>query len=342
MNAVPVFESGDGGPRVVLLLPGQGSQHQGMAHELYRYEPAFAEAVDQFFDRCGPTGGQLRSDWLADDPVVPLADATRAQPLLFVTAYAIGRLLERQGVRVQAAVGHSVGELTAAALAGVFDEAAGARIMLARSRSMRVAPHGGMVAIGASGSVLRHLLPELDATGTVDIGAENSPSQAVLCGPEPALSRTCAALRALGMPGVAVPSRQPFHSTAMAAAAAEFSRGVARELLSPPRFPIYSTRTAALVSDAEAVQPGFWGDQLRRPVLYWRALERMFADVPDALVVETGPGQVLSTIARRHPAVRGGRATVLAMLPGPRALPRAAREHWRRTLDTLLERAAAA
>ncbi|WP_203612753.1 acyltransferase domain-containing protein, partial [Amycolatopsis sp. SID8362] len=122
------------GRGLVLLLPGQGSQYPGMAVALYEREPVFAAAADEFFAAMGPEGKLVRDDWLGDSPGVPIDDGLRAQPLLFAIGYGIGRVLLDRGLRPARLIGHSVGELAAAALAGVFDLAAAGRILAARSR----------------------------------------------------------------------------------------------------------------------------------------------------------------------------------------------------------------
>src|SRR2546423_1023584 len=135
---------------IALLLPGQGAQHPGMAVELYGADAGFTTAMDEFFDLMGTEGARLRADWLSDHPSVPLDDASRAQPLLFALGYALGRGLAEQGVRASVLLGHSVGELAAAALAGVYDPPGAARIMLARSAAMATAPPGGLLAVAAT------------------------------------------------------------------------------------------------------------------------------------------------------------------------------------------------
>ncbi|CAM3541120.1 acyltransferase domain-containing protein [Kibdelosporangium persicum] len=299
---------------IALLLPGQGAQYPGMAVELYGAEPVFTAAMDEFFSLMGAVGAGLRADWLSDHPVVPLDDASRAQPLLFAIGYALGRALIARGIVPSVLIGHSVGELAAAALAGVYDPPGAARIILARYEAMATAPAGGLLAVSAAaGDVERHL-DARSHEGGVGIAAINAPGITVLAGPEAELVRIREVLAGNGISAMRVGSRQPFHCPAVAAAGEKFEAGFAGVTLRPPRIPIVSTRTARVVTPEEAVTPGFWARQLDAPVLFWPALDTLLS-AGAYTVVEAGPGKGLSMLARKHPAVRAKRSTVVSLSP---------------------------
>ncbi|MFG2193333.1 acyltransferase domain-containing protein [Streptomyces sp. NPDC048639] len=300
--------------RVALLLPGQGAQHAGMAVPLYEHDHTFAAIVEDFFDLMGEEGSRIRADWLGSDPQLPVDDGRRAQPLLFVIGYAIGRVLERRGIRPDVLLGHSVGELAAACLAGVFDLESAARIMLARSRVLATAPPGGMLAVAAAPErVESGIAPEWAERGVV-VGAVNAPAQTVLAGPEAELALAAAALSEAGLVVRRVRAREPFHSPVLDEAALDFEKAVAAETLNPPRVEIRSARTARTVRPEEAVDPAFWARQMAEPILYWPALGALLDDGAFTFV-EAGPGRSLSAPARRHPAVRSGRSGVVCTLP---------------------------
>ncbi|HYQ63127.1 acyltransferase domain-containing protein [Actinophytocola sp.] len=300
--------------RIAVLLAGQGAQHRGMGVELYGADAGFTAAMDEFFTLMGTEGGRLRADWLADEPVVPLDDASRAQPLLFALGHALGRALAAHGIHASVLLGHSVGELAAAALAGVFDPRAAAQIMLARQAAMATAPPGGMLAVAATAAELE---PWFDAGARSDgmgVGAINAPRQTVLAGPEPRLTIMTKALLDNGIKSRRVGSRQPFHCPAVADAATLFESGFVGISLAPPEIPIWSTRTARPVQPGEAVTARFWARQLAERVLFWPALDGLLAS-GEFTLVEAGPGRGLSMLARRHPAVRSGRSEVVPLLP---------------------------
>ncbi|TDC74466.1 acyltransferase domain-containing protein [Streptomyces hainanensis] len=304
------------GRRIVLLLPGQGAQHQGMGVPLYEREPVFAEAMDAFFSAMGEEGERLRADWLSDAPTVPIDDGPRAQPLLFAMGHAVGRVLIERGLRPGLLLGHSVGELAAAALAGVFAPAAGARILRGRSAALAGAPPGGMLAVAAAPERAAELITPRWAAAGLAVGAVNGPAQTILAGPEAELTLAAEAARAAELTCVRVRAHQPFHSPVLAEAAREFEKAIAAERLRAPDTPVLSARTARTVAPEEAVDPGFWARLMSEPVLFWPALAGLPAD-EGFLFVDTGPGNGLATIARRHPSVRAGLSQVVPLMPPP-------------------------
>ncbi|MEU8779230.1 acyltransferase domain-containing protein [Streptomyces sp. NPDC048606] len=293
--------------RVALLLPGQGAQYRRMAVGLYDAEPVFAAAMDEVFEAFGPAGPGLRAAWTDDG--APTETAAWAQPLLFAVDYALGRLVAGWGVAPSALLGHSVGEMAAAALAGVFSVGDAARLVLDRVERVAAAPAGGMLAVAAGvAEVGPYLEPE------VVVGAVNAPRHTVLAGPREALGRVAERLEAAGLVTLPVPSDTAFHSPVLAPALAGSRAVFARVAPLPAAVPLYSGVTAAVLAPHEAVDPGFWADQPVRPVLFRAALDALLSDGP-YLLVEAGPGGGLAGIARRHPAVRRAGGAVVPLLP---------------------------
>lgn len=300
-------------PRPVgFLFPGQGAQHTRMAAGLYRSEPVFADAIDAVFEAMGRHGDVLRSDWLAESPTTPIDHATRSQPLLFAVEYALSRLVSHWGISPSVLLGHSVGELVAAVIAEVFELDDAVRLLLDRVEHVVRAPSGGMVAVAASVSDLEGLLPH-----GVAVGAVNAPWQTVLAGLDEPLAAATKTLRGRGFTCLRVPSLTAFHSPVLTAAAHRSEQAFAAVRIRPPARPLYSGYTAALLRPSEAVDPGFWARQPVAPVLFWPALDALLA-ADDFVLLELGPGQGVSRLARRHAAVRTGRSAVVPLLP---ALP---------------------
>nr|ADE34485.1 SsfV [Streptomyces sp. SF2575] len=316
---------------VALLLPGQGAQHGGMAVELYGGEPLFAEVMDALFGQLGEEGARLRALWLSGESGAALDEGSVAQPLLFAIGYAVGRCLEGYGIRPVAYLGHSVGELAAAALAGVFGADGAAAVMAARARAMGALPAGGMLAVAAAPDRLAEFTDPLDRADGVVVGAHNAALNSVLAGPEPRLTEVGLALREAGIAWRPVPARQPFHSPAARPAAEVFRRELAGLPLRAPHTPVWSTRTGRPVRAAEAVDPGFWAGQLAAPVLFREALDALLGSEP-LTVVDSGPSQSSALFARRHPVVRKGGSAVLPLMP---AGGEGTLAHWREALERL-------
>nr|AHZ61895.1 Lom61 [Salinispora pacifica] len=296
---------------LALLMPGQSAQYQGMGSGLYRDVPEFAQLMDELFLLMGAAGDELRSDWLAASPRVPIDHADRSQPLLFAIDYALGRLLMDWGLRPTVLLGHSIGELAAATLAGIFDPASAVRIVRHRVGQFATVPAGGMAAVAASrAQVQPHLRPG------VDIGAINAPRQTVIAGAAEPLRTTLATLRRAGFTSAPVPSTVPFHSELLRPVAVAAGPLLASLPVRSPQIPLVSGYTAGYLTDAEARDPGYWARQPVDPVLFWPALTTL-ADAGPQLLVESGPGNGLTTLARRLPQVRSGHSEVLALLGPP-------------------------
>ncbi len=313
----------DGPDRVLLLLAGQGAQHPGMAAGLYDIEPVFTAAMDEVFTAMGAEGRRVRADWLDPHPRVSLDDASRAQPLLFAVDYALAETLRSAGVPLSRLLGHSIGELAAAALADVFDLPAAGEMLLARSAAMAKTPPGGMLAVAATVAEVAGLLATWGAGGLVAVAAVNAPRQTIVAGPTDALAVTAVRLAAAGLAARPVRARQAFHSPVAATAVPALRRAFTGLTLRGPTTPIFSSRTGRLVSPGEATSPAFWADQIVTPVLFWPALSAAL-DGPPCTVIGVGPGRELAVLARRHPAARGGRVRVVELAapgPGESALP---------------------
>jgi len=307
------IEAGRGEPEpprpVVLLLPGQGSQHRHMAVGLYRHEPVFTAAMDEVFDALGPAGELVRHDWLAAEPVVPIDHLTRSQVLLFAVDHALGRLVLSWGVRPVALLGHSVGELAAATLAGVFSVPDATALLWDRVTRLAAAPPGGMLAVAAAAADLAPYL-----RGDVVVGAVNSPRQTIIAGPREPLQQAAAALRRDGFVCAAVAASTAFHSPALAELAAGAAPLFAATAMRPPALTVYSGYTGSVLGAAEALSPSFWARQPAAPVWFWSALDAVLG-TGAVLLCEAGPGQGLTMLARRHPEVTGDRSAVVGLLP---------------------------
>ncbi len=308
LAAAPGMVTGSGGPRsAVLMFPGQGSQYPGMGADSDGFLPGFAADVRDTLGGIGDLLGiDLAGVWEHEaDPAV-LAQTVHAQPLLYATGLAAARSLGRLGLRPALVLGHSIGELVAATVAGVLDPDDAIGVVAERARLMRSLPPGQMLAVAAPAADLEPLLG-----GQVWISALNHPSQTVVGGPAGAIAEFGAVLDARKIRHRALATSHAFHTPAIEPMVAEFTAAVAAAKLSPPRLPMISALTGAPLSAAEAVRPEFWARQVAEPVRLSDAL----AHLPgDAVLVEAGPGTALTGLARRHPAAAG--SPVIPLLPG--------------------------
>ncbi|HKD97438.1 MAG TPA: type I polyketide synthase, partial [Micromonosporaceae bacterium] len=294
---------------VALFFPGQGSQAVGMAAGLYGSVPAFTDAFDRCLDLFEATGLDLRGCWRGGPGQDDINETRNSQPLLFSAEYAAAAMWKAAGLQPSAVLGHSIGELVAATIAGVFDLPGAVTVVAARARAIDSAPAGGMLAVAATPESVADVV-----AGPVVLAVFNGERQVVLSGPTDALADCAETLNTRGIASRPVPVSRSFHHPMLADAAAAVARVLEGIPLTPPTVPLYSGATGALLEPEQATSPRFWADQIVNPVRFAEAAEALAAAGP-TLLVETGPGQVLTGLLKRHPAVRAGTSTVLATLP---------------------------
>jgi amino acid adenylation domain-containing protein len=277
---------------VVFQFTGQGAQHPGLALELYRAEPRFAEVVDE----CA----ELLAGYL-DEPLTaylrPDADLSRtmvAQPVLFAVEYALARLWMSWGVRPAAVLGHSLGEYVAACVAGVFSLADGLRLVAERGRLMHEAnPDGLMVAVFAAEDVVgRALAPVRDQ---VSVAAVNGPANVVVSGDRAAVTELAGRFEAGGIRVRPLPGDFPFHSPLVEPVLSAFRSVVDGVRYAEPVIPLVSGRTGKPLMSLGA---DYWVAQLREPVRYADAVATA-VDQGGDVFLEIGPHPTLSRIGAR-------------------------------------------
>ena len=288
-------------------FPGQGAQQPRALADLYHEEPVFRAGCDASFDVLEPLlGTDLRQLWLHGGPA-ELGETEVAQPLLYTLEYTLAHCLMSWGLEPSVLVGHSLGELAAAGVAGVFDFESGLRTVAARARTMARMPRGRMLVVATAAADLTDLL-----TDGLCVAAVNGPRQTVLSGPAEAVAEAEAALAGRRIATRPLETSHGFHSAAMAEAAAEFEEHLSGVPLHEPELPIVSGLTGELVSAEQARSPRFWARQLVEPVLFDRAASTVLAAGPTTLV-EVGPGRTLAALLRGRPDVRATNSRSLAV-----------------------------
>ncbi|WP_052229908.1 type I polyketide synthase [Streptomyces sp. CT34] len=302
-------DAGTGLPRTVFLFPGQGTQYPAMGHGLYRADPGFAADIDR-------SARLLRAELGLDLREVlygTAADAERltstevAQPALFATEYALAQLLLRWGVAPDDMVGHSVGELTAACVAGVLPLEDALRLVALRGRLMREQPPGAMLSVEAAEEAVVPLLPP-----GVSVAAVNAPALCVAAGPEEGVATLERALADAGVAARRLHTSHAFHSAMMDPVVGPLTEAVRGAALSPGERPFVSGVTGEPITPEQATDPAYWGAHARRPVRFADAV-RTAASKGRTVLVEVGPGTALSTLSRAALAGRRGISAVRTM-----------------------------
>lgn len=282
-----------GADRVAFLFPGQGAQHVGMARGLYDTESVFR----QYFDRCAEGfAGELGIDLLSEVFDGETLESTElAQPALFAVEYALAELIMSYGVNPVVLAGHSIGELVAATVAGVFDLPTAIKVVSMRARLMHAAPSGAMVAVAASPEdIADHL------SADTDVAAINELGSCVVAGPEEAITEFTNRLGNQGILARRVRTSHGFHSQSMDEVLPPFAEYLATLTLHPPRIPMLSNVTGDWMTDAEATDPNRWARHIRSTVRFADEL-RVLLGSAHRVLVEVGPGGSLTGSSVRMP-----------------------------------------
>jgi len=309
-------EEGEG-RSVVFMFPGQGSQYVNMGLELYQREEEFARQVrwcsEVLMERVGidllgvlyPPVGQERE---AEEK---LNETRMTQPALFVVEYAMAKQLEKWGIRPDAMIGHSLGEYVAACLAGVMSIEDALWLVSKRGELMQGVAGGGMLAVMES----EEEAEERIRGRRLSIAAVNGRQQVVISGEERAIEELMEELKREGKRSKKLNTRHAYHSSMMDEVAGRYVEEVRKVRLKSCGIEYISNLSGKPMKEEEVAEAGYWGRQMRERVRFGEGIEEL-TKKPGVILIEVGPGELLSRLARQS-AARETNPVIISTMRNP-------------------------
>lgn len=294
-----------GKPAVYFMFPGHGTQYLGMGQDLYRTEPIFRDRLDECLRIVEAEGNQdVRRVLLHPEPgdEEKLMEADISQLCLFILEYSLARMLMHWGIQPAGMIGHSLGEYTAACLAGVYTLEEAIRLVTHRGRLMISMPEGAMLSVNTSAEAVMPML-----TDELSLAAMNSANKCTVSGTPEAIAALEKQLAEQRIMSIRIQTGHGFHSFLMEGAMEPYTKIVDSVNLKEPQIPYISNVTGDWITASEAMDPGYYARHLRSHVNFAKGIQTILAD-ERSLLLEIGPGRTLSALARQadsgQPAAR--------------------------------------
>ncbi len=288
-------------PQLVFMFPGGGAQYVHMGRGLYDTEPVFREHIDRGLNILKTRfGADLRPVLLPQGDITPATDEALARPsaqlpLTFLVEYALTQLWAHHGVKPDIVIGHSMGENTAACVAGVFTFEDALGLLLLRGQLVEQTPPGGMLSVPMGAAELKSWLGD-----GLDLASANSPQLSVASGPADELDAMAARMLAQGIETQRVKVSVAGHSRLLDAILPRFRAYLQGIKLSEPKLRVVSNHTGGWLDAASARDPEYWVRHLRHSILFAEGVDTLLQQ--DNLVfLEVGPGNILGALTRQNP-----------------------------------------
>ncbi|MGM7721817.1 beta-ketoacyl synthase N-terminal-like domain-containing protein [Metabacillus sp. Hm71] len=281
--------------QMILMFPGQGTQYVNMGLELFREEKVFRDEMNRCFHLLEEISGLNWQEVIYPSEINGKIDQTLyTQPSLFAFEYSLAKMLMEYGIRPDGMIGHSIGEYTAACLAGVFSLKDALKLVYERGKLMQQLPKGSMVSVMASGQEIMPFLSE-----KLSIAAVNGPFACVVSGPNEEIILFEEQLASKGMSYKKLATSHAFHSSMMEPILEAYKERLREIDFHPPSIPYLSNVTGEWITASEATSPDYWVHHLRHTVRFSDGISQLLTG-GDYLFVEVGPGRALSTLVRQQ------------------------------------------
>ncbi|OCQ21029.1 hypothetical protein A7985_14695 [Pseudoalteromonas luteoviolacea] len=281
---------------VVFVFPGQGAQYEKMGKELYSEVKIFRELLDPLFEQLKQFSEiDFKAIWLSDSTTKRDIYRTEvAQPLMFVFEYALAKTLIELGIKPDAMLGHSLGEITAAAISGAMKLEHALDLVCIRGRLMQTIASGEMVSVRLSAEEIIPFLQD-----GVTIAAINSLKSTVIAGQSDKVSEVVKKLELANIALQVLPTSHAFHTPMVDSITSTFAAKIRHIPFSIPQVPYVSNVSGNWINPSSALTPEYWVDHMRRPVQFSAGIETL-STLENPLFLEVGPGSAMSRFIINH------------------------------------------
>ncbi|WP_108819657.1 type I polyketide synthase [Pseudovibrio sp. Alg231-02] len=299
--------------KCAFAFSGNGAQWAGMGRDAYVANQTFKiafEKVDELFTNL--SGWSLKTELFSETLDDALKKTSIAQPLLFAVQVALCQALEDYAIKPDMVLGHSIGEVAAAHVAGALALDAAVSLVYHRSAEQEVvAGHGTMAALVLPADEARQLISK-SGFESLEVAAENSPKSVSLSGTKEDIDGFAKFARANHVAFRKVALNYPFHSQLIEPVEHPFRNAVGTVTSKSAQVPFISTVSGA-VSDGKDLNAAYWWRNLRKPVLFSKAVATAL-DLGAETIIEIGPKPILQSYLRQVAAEKGGKGSVLSSL----------------------------
>ncbi|MCW8091973.1 type I polyketide synthase [Alteromonas sp. ASW11-130] len=292
---------------VVFMFPGQGSQYLKMAQGLYQSNVTFKQHMDACCELAGQYLPAPLESYIFGEHGDLLAQTEITQLAVFSVEYSLVKMWKSMGILPDAVTGHSLGEFTAACIAGVITLEDAIMLIFYRSKLMSEMPRGKMVSVNATVEQVEQVLCD-----NVVIAAINSQHHIVLAADEESMAQQVHVLTNQALSYKDIKTSHAFHSPMMEGMLPAFKEKLEEVEFHSPSLPFYSTLTGELVDDEHLCTSDYWIEQIRQPVLFAKAIRSIFEEMETSLLLEVGPGSALTSFSK---ATLGHAQIAFACLP---------------------------
>ncbi|MDR6749087.1 acyl transferase domain-containing protein [Bacillus pumilus] len=306
-------------PAVVWMFSGQGAQYVNMGKDLYEKDPEFKQTLQKCFAIILSLSGveienvlypTTEEEFIKAEQLIQQTSYT--QIILFSFEYALASKLMGLGIRPHYFIGHSIGEITAACVAGIIHLEDAIRIVLKRGSLMQKMPRGEMAGVSLSAEEIEHDLPE-----GVELSAVNSSQLSVVSGPPERLQIYLEQAEKRGASVQTLKTSHAFHTSMMAEASVQFKNALSEITYQQGEVPILSNVTGSWLTNEQASSPDYWASHIRQPVLFSQGLETLLG-LGEVVFIEVGPGHMLTQFVRRHDDYDVNKAAAVSLVRHPK------------------------